>query len=98
MSDLICPKCGKIHDSTEKNCAYCGENLEDLIVQYKNNRLPIKLSEPLPERRIMSKDEYERYYKKGIPLTKIRASGTVDEEKKERNTLLEILADLSGCC
>lgn len=98
MSELICPKCGKKHDSSEKNCMYCGENLEDLIVQYKNDRLPVKLSEPVPERRIMTRDEYERYYKKGKPLPKIHEGSPVDDVRKERNFLLELLLDLFDCC
>ncbi|NPD89770.1 MAG: zinc-ribbon domain-containing protein [Asgard group archaeon] len=98
MSDLICPKCGKKHDSSEKNCMYCGENLEDLIIQYKTDRLPIKSSQPVPERRIMTKDEYERYYKKGKPLPRIHEGSTVDEVKKKRNTFLDFLFDFIDCC
>ena len=98
MAELLCPNCGKKHDSTEKNCMYCGENLKDLIIQYKNDRLPVKLSKSTPERRIMTKDEYERYYKQGKPLPKIHERGIVDEVEKERNTLLEFLAELIGCC
>ena len=98
MSEILCPKCGKKHDSTEKTCMYCGENLEDLIIQYKNDRLPVKLSKPIPERRVMSKYEYEQYYKKGKPLPKVHEGSSVDEVKKELNIILELLADLSGCC
>ena len=98
MSELLCPKCGKTHDSNEKNCMYCGENLEDLIIQYKTERLPIKSSEPIPERRIMTRDEYERYYKKGKPLPKVHeGSSSVDDVRKERLTVLDFLLDFLCC-
>ena len=42
MIELFCPKCGNKHSSANKNCEYCGENLEALILKFKQQHLPIK--------------------------------------------------------
>ncbi len=45
MSDrVLCPNCGMEHLSSERNCTYCGEDLADLIVDFKEKHLPISLS------------------------------------------------------
>ncbi len=42
MSDLFCPKCGSKHDTNDKYCQYCGEDLEEIILEYKSKKLPIR--------------------------------------------------------
>ncbi len=45
MSDrVLCPDCGREHISSERNCTYCGYDLADLIVDFKDKHLPISLS------------------------------------------------------
>ena len=40
--ELFCPKCGSKHDTNDRYCQYCGEDLEDVIVQYKSKQLPVR--------------------------------------------------------
>jgi len=40
--ELYCPKCGSKHDTSDRYCQYCGEDLEEVIVQYKSKQLPIR--------------------------------------------------------
>ena len=42
MNEVFCPKCGKIHKSISKYCEYCGEDLEFVILKFKQQNLPIK--------------------------------------------------------
>ncbi|MHA1953502.1 MAG: zinc-ribbon domain-containing protein [Candidatus Heimdallarchaeaceae archaeon] len=42
MSGVFCPNCGNKHEKSGKFCQYCGANLEDVIMDYKNDRLPVK--------------------------------------------------------
>jgi len=42
MNEVYCPKCGKKHGSTSKYCQYCGEDLEFVILKFKQQKLPIK--------------------------------------------------------
>lgn len=44
-------------------CNY-SKKLESIILDYKGERLPIKINNAMPERRIMTIDEYEKYYLK----------------------------------
>ena len=49
MSGIYCPQCGKLHESEGKFCEYCGYDLEDVILQYKDKRLPVRFQyEPPP--------------------------------------------------
>lgn len=38
---MLCPDCGMEHLSSDRNCAYCGSDLADSIVDFKAKRLPI---------------------------------------------------------
>ena len=29
--ELFCPKCGSKHDTSDRYCQYCGEDLEEII-------------------------------------------------------------------
>lgn len=45
MSDrVLCPECGMEHLSSERNCTYCGYDLTDLIVDFKDKHLPISFN------------------------------------------------------
>ena len=94
MSGLYCPNCGKLHESAEKFCMFCGDNLESLILEYKNQRLPVKIENTAPQRRIMSKDEYDRYYLKGKPLPKVGTDSPIEADRKKRWILFEFISDI----
>jgi hypothetical protein len=54
MSELIlCRNCGKPHEADGKFCIYCGEDLEEVILEFKDANLPLKLdnSKKSPQRR-----------------------------------------------
>ena len=42
MSAIFCPNCGKKHTINNKFCEYCGTNLGEAILRYKQKHLPIK--------------------------------------------------------
>ena len=42
MSGVFCPNCGKKHAAEGKFCEYCGTDLEQVILRYKQRKLPIK--------------------------------------------------------
>ena len=42
MNELFCPKCGKKHFSANRYCQYCGKDLENVIIRFKQKNLPIK--------------------------------------------------------
>ncbi|MFW9852495.1 MAG: hypothetical protein ACFFDS_06110 [Candidatus Thorarchaeota archaeon] len=45
MSDrVLCPECGMEHLSSERNCTYCGYDLADLIVDFKDKHLPVSFN------------------------------------------------------
>lgn len=49
MNDVFCPKCGKIHKSANRHCDHCGEDLEFVILKFKQKHLPVKYkAEPPP--------------------------------------------------
>ena len=51
MSEIFCSNCGKIHKTAEKQCEYCGTDLADKILRYKESKLPIKYEQSIsPEK------------------------------------------------
>lgn len=42
MKDIFCPNCGQVHKSEGQFCEYCGNNLEKVILQFKQDQLPIR--------------------------------------------------------
>ena len=40
--DLFCPNCGSKHEVNGRYCEYCGSDLEEVILQYKRKKLPIR--------------------------------------------------------
>ena len=48
MSELFCANCGKVHESESKFCEYCGFDLKEAILRFKQKQLPIKYDESLP--------------------------------------------------
>ncbi len=49
MSELFCPSCGKEHIGNERYCSYCNEDLEDIIIEYKDKQLPISIKNDKPK-------------------------------------------------
>ena len=41
MKDFKCPNCDVVHTSNNRYCSSCGEDLEEAILEFKENRLPI---------------------------------------------------------
>ena len=41
MTKIFCPCCGNAHSSNKRYCSFCGEDLEEIILDYKNKHLPI---------------------------------------------------------
>lgn len=44
MTEILCTGCGKNHRSNSRYCEFCGKDLEDVILRYKEQHLPIKLN------------------------------------------------------
>ncbi|MCG3227515.1 MAG: hypothetical protein H7645_11405 [Candidatus Heimdallarchaeota archaeon] len=44
MSEIYCPVCGKEHSMSSRHCVSCGEDLEEIILDYKNKHLPISFN------------------------------------------------------
>lgn len=40
--NIFCPNCGSKHTSNGRFCQYCGTDLEEIILQYKNKQLPVR--------------------------------------------------------
>lgn len=47
MSAIFCPNCGKKHTINNKFCEYCGTNLGDAILRYKQKHLPINYQQSI---------------------------------------------------
>lgn len=74
MSGVFCPNCGNKHEKSGKFCQFCGANLEEVIMDYKNDRLPVKYqTEPIhsgpyqqgPEQRTYSSSSSHSDYDRG---------------------------------
>lgn len=74
MSGLFCPNCGKQHNTSERYCSFCGEDLSEAILQYKDKRLPVKLNHTAPEKRAEPLEESAKY-PTGNPLPKATRAG-----------------------
>ena len=59
MSEIFCPNCGKTHSTNKKNCASCGEDLEDIILDFKNKHLPITFNNG-KKKEAQPTDEWEK--------------------------------------
>ena len=44
MTDIYCPSCGKEHTSNERYCAFCGADLEPIILKFKEKHLPLSFN------------------------------------------------------
>ncbi len=49
MSEIFCPNCGSKHTAKGKFCEYCGTDLEDVIVEYKSQELPVRYQAPVQQ-------------------------------------------------
>ncbi|MHA1200544.1 MAG: zinc-ribbon domain-containing protein [Candidatus Heimdallarchaeaceae archaeon] len=41
MTGIFCPSCGKEHQTNDRYCTYCGADLENVILKFKGERLPV---------------------------------------------------------
>ena len=57
MSGVYCSNCGKLHESNNKECQFCGKNLEKEILRYKQKRLPVDYKQSLISSTDQAKDE-----------------------------------------
>ncbi len=49
MSEIFCPNCGSKHTAKGKFCEFCGSDLEELILEYKNQELPVRYQAPVQQ-------------------------------------------------
>lgn len=74
MSGLFCPKCGKQHTTKGQYCSFCGEDLADAILEYKDKRLPVKLNHTAPQIKEQEQEPVKKY-PTGRPLPKPGRAG-----------------------
>lgn len=98
MSGLFCPKCGNQHTTKGQYCSYCGEDLKDAILEYKDKRLPVKLNHNAHQIKEQEQEPVKKY-PTGSPLPKAtRAGQDTGDIRKRSNIFLDILSDLClGC-
>lgn len=41
MSDIYCPSCGQEHTSNNRYCTNCGADLENVILKFKEKKMPV---------------------------------------------------------
>ena len=41
MAEIFCPSCGKEHQSNNRYCTYCGADLENVILKFKEKQMPV---------------------------------------------------------
>ncbi len=98
MSGLFCPNCGEQHTTKGQYCSYCGEDLKDAILEYKDKRLPVKLNYNEKESKAEPQEEIKKY-PTGSPLPKAtRAGQDTGDIRIRSNIFLDILSGLCiGC-
>ncbi len=63
MSEIFCPNCGSKHTAKGKFCESCGHNLEDVILQYKSEKLPVRYQAPVQQSGPQA-PQYPKQYRK----------------------------------
>ena len=78
MKDFVCPKCRKPHNSEAKFCFFCGEDLEEEILKFKEKHKSVELKKKTPlvpvkyQQDISVNDAKDSFSKeKKIPLQEI---------------------------
>lgn len=100
MEGFKCTRCRKPHESEAKFCYFCGEDLEDAILEYKEKHLPIKF-----EKTILSppKEKNDEIQDKG----EIRRESTQEKDNEKRETraglcfievLIDVIIESIFCC
>ena len=84
MSGLFCPFCGEEHTGSGKFCSGCGKDISDTIIEYKENRLPIKLNNGVSETQAQPEVK-EKKYPSGSPLPKPGRAGKGSDIDDRRN-------------
>jgi hypothetical protein len=59
MSSLYCPKCGKEHITADRYCQYCGADLENVILKFKQKNLPVRFNGEFQDEEKMKRIEKE---------------------------------------
>ncbi len=58
MNELKCTNCGEAHTSNDRHCSFCGEDLGEAILKYKEKQLPVTFNNGKPKK-IQPEDEAE---------------------------------------
>ena len=72
MDDFKCTKCRKPHESEAKFCFFCGADLEEAILEYKQQHLPVKFEQKIPPHLIEQEVERRRINEDKQPRVKIK--------------------------
>ncbi len=72
MEDFKCTKCRKPHESEAKFCYFCGADLEDAILEYKQQHLPVKFEQKIPPHLIEQEAERRRTNEDNQPRVKFK--------------------------
>jgi len=56
---LYCPKCGKEHKTADRNCQYCGADLKNIILKFKQKNLPVRFNAKFQDEEKMKRIEKE---------------------------------------
>lgn len=56
---LYCPKCGKEHKTADRYCQYCGVDLENIILKFKQKNLPVRFNAESKDEEKMKRIEKE---------------------------------------
>ncbi|MCE7739197.1 MAG: hypothetical protein KAU62_05255 [Candidatus Heimdallarchaeota archaeon] len=92
---VFCPKCGEQHSTSGKFCSFCGENLADTILQYKDKRLPVMLTNSVQENEEEPQEKVKKY-PSGSPLPEPRSAGKDTELLGQKGGILDMIFSL--CC
>ncbi len=81
MSTFFCPSCGKEHKINSQFCSFCGEDLEDFILKFKEQHLPITIDSEKIDK-AQPKDKWEESTQKVLKIK---------EQKKERERIEKLM-------
>ena len=77
MSEILCPSCGKAHKTKSQTCVFCGENLEEIMLDPKERKLPSDLGNDKPKK-VKPVDAWEEQKKTALKFKE-------QEKTQERN-------------
>ena len=91
MKGVYCPNCGKAHEKNGRYCENCGNDLEEVIIRYKQRRLPIKYKNEGPSKGTKP-EEPSRIYTQGP--SDIGPSDIKKPPRRKRTTALSVFSIL----